>query len=62
MLYLDHAATTATHPEVIKEMLPFFQDVYSNPSGRIGIDILKKRQHFFYHFRMRRCCSGMVQI
>ena len=27
MLYLDHAATTATHPEVIKEMLPFFQDV-----------------------------------
>lgn len=33
MLYLDHAATTATHPEVIKEMLPFFQDVYSNPSG-----------------------------
>ena len=33
MVYLDHAATTATHPEVIKEMLPFFQDVYSNPSG-----------------------------
>ena len=25
MVYLDHAATTATHPEVIKEMLPFFR-------------------------------------
>lgn len=33
MLYLDHAATTATHPEVVKEMIPFFNEVYSNPSG-----------------------------
>lgn len=33
MLYLDHAATTATHPEVVKEMIPFFNGVYGNPSG-----------------------------
>jgi cysteine desulfurase len=32
-IYLDHAATTATHPEVVKAMLPFFTDVFSNPSS-----------------------------
>lgn len=33
MLYLDHAATTAVHPEVIKEMAPYFGELYANPSG-----------------------------
>lgn len=33
MLYLDHAATTRVHPEVVQEMLPFFQDWYGNPSS-----------------------------
>lgn len=33
MIYLDHAATTGVHPEVLLEMLPFFKDVYGNPSG-----------------------------
>jgi len=32
-IYLDYAATTPTHPEVIKEMFPFFSEVYGNPSS-----------------------------
>ena len=31
-IYLDHAATTPTHPEVVKAMLPYFTDVFGNPS------------------------------
>lgn len=33
MLYLDHAATTAVHPEVTKEMEPYMGEVFANPSG-----------------------------
>ena len=32
-IYLDHAATTPTHPEVMKAMLPFFSDAFGNPSS-----------------------------
>jgi len=32
-IYLDYAATTPTHPEVVKEMLPYFNEVYGNPSS-----------------------------
>jgi len=32
-IYLDHAATTPTHPEVVKAMLPFFSDTFGNPSS-----------------------------
>ena len=32
-LYLDHAATTPTHPEVVKAMLPYFTDAFGNPSS-----------------------------
>ncbi len=33
LIYLDNAATTALKPEVLKEMLPFLEDNYSNPSS-----------------------------
>lgn len=33
MLYLDHAATTQVHPEVVQEMLPYFGHWYGNPSS-----------------------------
>ncbi len=32
-IYLDHAATTPTHPEVMKTMLPYFTDAFGNPSS-----------------------------
>ncbi|MCQ2465053.1 MAG: cysteine desulfurase NifS [Oscillospiraceae bacterium] len=33
VIYLDNAATTKVSDEVLKEMLPYFTDVYSNPSA-----------------------------
>lgn len=32
-IYLDYAATTPTHPEVVKAMLPYFTEIFGNPSS-----------------------------
>jgi len=32
-VYLDHAATTPTHPKVVEAMLPFFTGKFGNPSN-----------------------------
>jgi len=32
-IYLDYAATTPTHPEVVKVMLPCFTETFGNPSS-----------------------------
>ncbi|MFC1862022.1 cysteine desulfurase NifS [Chloroflexota bacterium] len=32
-VYLDYAATTPTHPEVVKAMLPYFTEIFGNPSS-----------------------------
>ena len=32
-IYLDYAATTPTHPEVVEAMLPYFSEVFGNPSS-----------------------------
>ena len=32
-IYLDYAATTPTHPEVVKVMLPYFTEAFGNPSS-----------------------------
>lgn len=38
MIYLDNAASTQIHPEVIEEMIPFLKEQYGNPSSihRLG--------------------------
>jgi cysteine desulfurase len=37
LVYMDHAATTPTSPEVLAAMLPWMQDRYGNPSSIYGI-------------------------
>jgi len=32
-IYLDYAATTPTHPEVVQTMLPYFNESFGNPSS-----------------------------
>lgn len=50
-IYLDHNASTPVHPEVVAEMLPYFGEVFGNPSSvhgfgreaREGIDTARER-------------------
>jgi cysteine desulfurase len=45
-IYLDHAATTPLHPEVLEAMLPYLREHHGNPSSihgagrraRLGLD------------------------
>lgn len=41
IIYMDHAATTPTHPEVLQAMLPYFTERYGNPSSiyRAGAEV-----------------------
>jgi cysteine desulfurase len=36
-IYMDYAATTYTKPEVLEEMLPYFTELYGNPSSIYSI-------------------------
>jgi cysteine desulfurase len=50
-VYLDHNASTPVHPEVLAEMLPYFAEIYGNPSSihgfgreaRDGLDQARER-------------------
>ncbi|OLC12416.1 MAG: cysteine desulfurase NifS [Candidatus Rokubacteria bacterium 13_1_40CM_69_27] len=50
-VYLDHNASTPVHPEVVAEMLPYFNEVFGNPSSvhgfgraaREGVDTARER-------------------
>src|SRR4030043_1120603 len=49
-IYLDYAATTPTHPEVVKAMLPYFTDSFGNPSsihsfGQEASDAIEKARN-----------------
>lgn len=49
-VYLDNNATTRTAPEVVEAMLPFFSDLYGNPSsmhffgGQVGRHVKQARE------------------
>ncbi len=50
-VYLDHNASTPVHPDVVAEMLPYFTEIYGNPSSihafgreaREGVDLARER-------------------
>ena len=58
-VYLDHNASTPVHPEVLAEMLPYFGDVYGNPSSvhgfgreaRAAVDVARERVATFLRVR-----------
>lgn len=37
VIYLDHAATTPLHPDVLRAMLPYLTHAYGNPSATYGL-------------------------
>jgi cysteine desulfurase len=43
IIYLDHAATTPTDPEVVKAMLPYFTEKFGNPSTLYSVGREAKR-------------------
>lgn len=51
-VYLDHSATTCVRKEVVEEMLPYYSDIFGNPSSvhRFGQDaktaLIKSREQF----------------
>jgi cysteine desulfurase len=58
-VYLDYNASTPVHPEVVAEMLPYFSDVYGNPSSvhgfgrdaRAAVDAARDRVAAFLRVR-----------
>ena len=50
-IYMDNNATTRVAPEVVQEMLPYFSDLYGNPSsmhafgGNVGGKLKAAREH-----------------
>ncbi len=58
-VYLDHNASTPVHPEVVAEMVPYFGEVFGNPSSvhgfgraaREAVDVARDRVAAFLHAR-----------
>ena len=58
-VYLDHNASTPVHPDVVAEMLPYFGEVFGNPSSvhgfgraaREAVDIARERVAAFLRTR-----------
>ncbi|MDH3393473.1 MAG: aminotransferase class V-fold PLP-dependent enzyme, partial [Desulfobulbaceae bacterium] len=50
VVYMDNNATTRVAPEVVETMLPYFSDLYGNPSsmhffgGQVGARVATARE------------------
>ncbi len=51
-VYLDHAATTPLHPEVLEAMLPYLKEFYGNPMSL----------HDFGHEAKRACEDARAKV
>ena len=59
VIYLDHAGTTATDPRVLEAMLPYFSQLYGNPSSihtvgqeaRHALDLAREKVSKVLHCR-----------
>ena len=59
IIYVDHAGTTAMDPRVLEAMLPFFTQLYGNPSSvhtvgqeaRHALDLARERVSKVLHCR-----------
>lgn len=57
-IYADHAATTAVSDEVLKEMLPYFQEHFGNPSSIYAIGRENERAILDARTRIAKCLNA----
>ena len=68
-VYLDNAASTPLHPEVLEEMLPYLSSTYGNPSSihsfgrknKAAIELARKKIASFIGAKPKEiffCSSG----
>lgn len=43
-IYLDHAATSPTHPEVVEKMIPYMTEIFGNPPSIHFMDVKRAMQ------------------
>lgn len=43
MIYMDHSATTPVRPEVVQAMLPYFTELFGNPSSVYSLSLKSRR-------------------
>ena len=51
-VYLDNNATTALNPVVLEEMLPYYKEIYGNPSSKF-YDVGRTAETALFELRQR---------
>lgn len=51
-VYMDNNATTSLNPQVLEEMLPYYKEIYGNPSSKF-YDVGRKAETALYELRER---------